>query len=123
MTDIRAVLAYNLKKRRKTLGISQEKLAEKVATSTHYIGSIEQKTKFPSPEMLERIATALEIDTPQLFSMTSYTDEALKRFQEGVQTDIETALTQAITDTILQTIDAKIEARITEFKNITKSKS
>jgi len=63
MTDIRVLLAYNIKKRRKALGISQEKLAEKVSTSTHYIGQIEQKNKFPSPEMMERIAAALEIDT------------------------------------------------------------
>ena len=92
MTDIRVLLAYNIKKRRKALGISQEKLAEKVSTSTHYIGQIEQKNKFPSPEMMERIAAALEIDTPQLFSMASYTDEALQRFKDGITTDLETAL-------------------------------
>ena len=116
MTDIRAVLAYNIKKRRKNLGISQEKLAEKVTTSTHYIGSIEQKTKFPSPEMLERIAAALEIDTPQLFSMAAFTEEAVKKFQAGVQSDIEAALTQAVTQSIAQAV----ETRISELKTISK---
>ena len=100
MTDIRALLAYNIKKRRKALGISQEKLAEKVSTSTHYIGQIEQKNKFPSPEMMERIAAALDIDTPQLFSMASYTDEALSRFKDGITTDLETALTAAIAQAV-----------------------
>ena len=108
MTDIRVLLAYNIKKRRKALGISQEKLAEKVSTSTHYIGQIEQKNKFPSPEMMERIAAALEIDTPQLFSMASYTDEAIRRFREGVTNDLENALTEAIAQTV--------EARMTELK-------
>ena len=78
------------------MGISQAQLAEKVSTSTHYIGQIEQKNKFPSPEMLERIATALEIDSPQLFSMSSFSDEAIKRFQEGVLSDLETAVAKAI---------------------------
>jgi transcriptional regulator with XRE-family HTH domain len=96
MTSLRAILAYNIKERRRILGISQAQLAEKVATSTHYIGQIEQKNKFPSPEMLERIAAALEIDSPQLFSMTSYSDEAIKRFQNGVVTDLETAVAQAV---------------------------
>jgi transcriptional regulator with XRE-family HTH domain len=96
MTNLRALLAYNMKERRRILGISQAKLAEKVSTSTHYIGQIEQENKFPSPEMLGRIAAALEIDTPQLFSMNSYTDEAVKRFQEGVLADMETAIAQAV---------------------------
>jgi len=96
MTSLRALLAYNIKERRRILGVSQAKLAERVSTSTHYIGQIEQKNKFPSPEMLERIAAALEIDSPQLFSMTSFSDEAIKRFQEGILSDLGVAVTQAV---------------------------
>jgi transcriptional regulator with XRE-family HTH domain len=106
MTSLRALLAHTIKKRRRTLGISQAKLAEKVETSTHYISQIEQQNKFPSPEMLERIAAALEIDSPQLFSMASFTDEAIKRFQEGVLSDLETAVSLAV------------EERSTELKNM-----
>ena len=50
MTNIREVLALNLKKHRQARGWSQAKLAEKVGTSTHYIGMLETKTKFPSGE-------------------------------------------------------------------------
>ena len=89
-------MAYNIRERRRVLGISQGKLAEKVSTSSHYISQIEQQNKFPSPEMLERIAAALEIDSPQLFSMSSFSDEALNRFREGVFSDLETALAKAI---------------------------
>ena len=96
MTSLRDLLAYNLKERRRILGISQAKLAEKVSTSTHYIGQIEQKNKFPSPEMLERIALALEIDSPQLFSMESFSNEALKRFQEGVMSDLGNAIALSV---------------------------
>jgi len=103
MTNLRDLLAYNIKERRRILGISQAQLAEKVSTSAHYISQIEQKNKFPSPEMLERIAAALEIDSPQLFSMSSFADEAIKHFQEGVKTDLETAITQAI----IQSVDTR----------------
>ena len=106
MTNIRALLAYNIKNGRKTLGISQEELAEKASTSSHYISQIEQQNKFPSPEMLERIAAALEIDSPALFSMTSFSDEALKRFHSDVLSDLVSAVNQTL------------DARIPELKNM-----
>jgi transcriptional regulator with XRE-family HTH domain len=110
MTNLRDLLAYNIKERRRILGISQAQLAEKVSTSAHYISQIEQKNKFPSPEMLERISAALEIDSPQLFSMTSFTDEAMKRFQKDIMSDLETAMTQAIIQAV--------ETRSSELKKL-----
>jgi len=88
MTNIRSLLADNIKKRREFLGISQATLAERAETSTHYISQIERKTKFPSSDMLERIAVALEFDTPELFSVVPFPPEAIKAFQEGVKSDI-----------------------------------
>jgi len=90
------LLSHNIKEQRRILGITQEKLAEKAETSTHYIGQIELGNKFPSPEMLERIAGALEIDSPQLFSMSSFPIEVIKMFQEGLLADVETAVLGAI---------------------------
>jgi len=92
MTSIRALLANNIKKRRKVLGISQAVLAEKADTSTHHIAQIEQQNKFPSSEMLERIAKALEFDSWELFSAGPYSAEAIQRFQEGLKADIEERL-------------------------------
>jgi transcriptional regulator with XRE-family HTH domain len=68
MTDIRELLANNIKKFRKIRGFSQETLAEKAFTSTTHIGMIEIGKKFPSPKMLEQIAEALGVDTPELFT-------------------------------------------------------
>jgi len=96
MTSLRALLSHNIKEQRRILGITQAKLAEKVETSTHYIGQIELGKKFPTPEMLERIAAALEIDSPQLFSMNSFPTEVIKQFQEGLISDVETAIVDAI---------------------------
>jgi transcriptional regulator with XRE-family HTH domain len=96
MTSLRALLAHNMKERRRILGITQAQLAERVNTSTHYIGQIELGNKFPTPEMLERIATALEIDSPQLFSMDSFPSEVIRQFQEGLLSGIESAIADVI---------------------------
>ena len=68
MTSLRTLLAFNIKEHRRILGITQAQLAEKVNTSTNYIALIETKKKFPKPEMLERIAAALEIAPSSLFA-------------------------------------------------------
>jgi transcriptional regulator with XRE-family HTH domain len=73
MTDIRLVLAENMKKYRKIQGLSQEKLAEKMNTAPNYIAMIEVGRKFPSAGMLERIAVALNVDTPELFTTNTVT--------------------------------------------------
>jgi len=73
MTDIRLVLAENMKKYRKIQRLSQEKLAEKVNTAPNYIAMIEVGKKFPSAGMLERIAQALNVDTPELFTTSTVT--------------------------------------------------
>jgi transcriptional regulator with XRE-family HTH domain len=100
MTNLRALLAANIRERRRVLGITQANLAERVGTSTHYIGQIELKNKFPTPEMLERIAAALEIDSPQLFSMDSFPAEAIRQFQKGLVYKLETAITDVISTNI-----------------------
>jgi transcriptional regulator with XRE-family HTH domain len=68
MTDLRVLLAQNIKKYRKIRGFSQENLAEKAKTSLTHIGMIEIGRKFPSVKMLEQIADALGVDTPELFA-------------------------------------------------------
>ena len=88
MTDIRDVLANNMKAYRKATGLTQSKLAEKVDTSTHYIGMIETKKNFPSPEMLERIAVALGIDTLDLFSVEKNLPLTMKNYRKAAFEDI-----------------------------------
>ena len=106
MTSLRSVLAFNMKVQRQILGISQAKLAEKVNTSTHYIGMIESEKKFPTPEMLERIAAALEIDAPALFSLKSYPvseSGTIVKFQEQVLNDIEQVIAYRVKELELNT--------------------
>jgi transcriptional regulator with XRE-family HTH domain len=69
MTNIRELLGSNIKVYRNRLGISQEKLAEMADMATNYLGLIEGGKKFPSADMIERIAAALGRDTPDLFAV------------------------------------------------------
>ena len=98
MTDIREVLASNIKAYRDALGYTQAKLAEKADTSTHYIGMIETKNKFPSPEMLERIAIALGIDTIDLFSIKNKLPKNLKTYRKSILKDIKGLMSEFINE-------------------------
>lgn len=49
------------------MGISQMLLAERVDSSTNYISEIEIGRKFPSVEMIQKIAGALNVDAYRLF--------------------------------------------------------
>jgi transcriptional regulator with XRE-family HTH domain len=68
MTQLRQILASNIKKYRSLRGFSQMKLAEKVETASNYIAMIETGRKFPSDRILEKIAGALGINAIDLFS-------------------------------------------------------
>ena len=68
MTNIRTVLAFNMKARRKELNLSQADLAEKIGTSPNYISKIEAERQFPSVQMIEQLANALNFDSLDLFS-------------------------------------------------------
>ena len=70
MTNIKRLLGSNIRNYRINLGISQEKLAETVNMATNYLGLIENGKKFPSADMVERIAVALGKDSTDLFVIT-----------------------------------------------------
>jgi transcriptional regulator with XRE-family HTH domain len=65
--NLREIFINNLKKYRKLRGVSQTKLAHLCDSSTSYIGQIEIGNKFPSINMIAKIAKALEIKPYILF--------------------------------------------------------
>jgi len=89
MTNLRQILAINMKKRRQILGFSQAKLAEKANTAPTYIAMIEIEKKFPSVEMMERIAQALEIDTIELFSTKQLPEDIIRKLHKAVLLDFK----------------------------------
>ena len=64
---LKDVFIQNLRKCRKNREISQMTLAEMCGTSTSYIGQIEIGNRFPSLDLIEKIALALEIKPYLLF--------------------------------------------------------
>jgi transcriptional regulator with XRE-family HTH domain len=123
MANLRQLLALTMKKRRRDLGLSQAGLAERADTSTQYIAMIELTRKFPSPEMLERIAVALEIDAPELFSLPPSPAGTLRRLHEAVLADIKKAVGDALEQTIKETVEKVIAAKLKELEGETQAGS
>jgi len=96
MAKIREILAQNMKIHRQKLGITQPELAERSNISTNFIGMIEQKRKFPAPEMLDRIATALEIETFELFATSASPQAELKKLHKEILADLDRAIGEAV---------------------------
>jgi DNA-binding XRE family transcriptional regulator len=91
MTSLKHLLASNMKAYRAHLGLSQAKLDERVGTATNYIAMIEGAKKFPSAEMLERIAGALERDAPELFAVPNP-----YQWQRQILSDIDALITRRL---------------------------
>jgi transcriptional regulator with XRE-family HTH domain len=89
MTNLRKVLALNMREKRRILGFSQAKLAEKVSTAPTYIAMIELEKKFPSVEMLERIAEALCMDTTELFSVESLPSDSIRKLHKSILSEFQ----------------------------------
>jgi len=96
MLRLKSVLARNLKNRRKALGLTQEALAERVGTASTYIATIESERRTPSFKMIERIAEALKIEAPELFSMKDYPSEKTSQLREGLIDQFDLFLRAAV---------------------------
>jgi len=96
LKGIKEVLARNLKINRLKLDLTQEKLSEKADISTHYLAMLELANKFPSADMLERLAKALEIEPHELFYMPSIAENALERLHQSIVADMKQVVSEAI---------------------------
>jgi len=64
----RRILGQNIRKERKRVGLSQEKLAEKADLHPVYVGDVERGEEIVSIDSLARIAKALKVALHDLFS-------------------------------------------------------
>jgi transcriptional regulator with XRE-family HTH domain len=110
MRGIKEVLARNLKINRLKMGLTQEKLSEKAEISTHYLAMVELARKFPSAGMLERLATALEVEPHELFYMPSVAENALERLQVTITANIERVVAEAVKKTLAENCKAEDKA-------------
>ena len=65
---LRQVVARNLRILRNQKGLSQEELAFQAGINRNYVGQIERKEKSPTVDMIEKLATALDIEPIEIFS-------------------------------------------------------
>ncbi|MDK2941657.1 MAG: hypothetical protein PWP56_1170 [Acetobacterium sp.] len=72
--DILKIFAVNIKKYRKTMGLSQEAFSEKAGLHRTYISAVEREKRSISLDNVQKIADALEIETYKLFLEPSKTD-------------------------------------------------
>lgn len=59
--NLRQIFSKNIKFYRMQNNLSQQELAEKCETATNYISEIETGRKFPSIEMIEKLASVLNV--------------------------------------------------------------
>jgi transcriptional regulator with XRE-family HTH domain len=102
MARLKSVLAFNIKARRKALGLTQEKLAEKLNTATTYIAMIESERRTPSFKMIERLAEVFQVDALELFSTKEYPLESVSQLHENLLCQF---------DKFLRAADREIEAK------------
>lgn len=67
ITKSKLNLGKKIQKIRKSIGLSQEDLADMVSISRTHAGHIEQGRKSPSMELLEKIAKVLKVKVKDLF--------------------------------------------------------
>jgi transcriptional regulator with XRE-family HTH domain len=84
VANVKEILAQNLKKHRKRLGITQPELAESAGLSTNYLGMIEVARNFPTADVLERLAKALGIKSNELFSVSDSPEIAMEQLQMAI---------------------------------------
>jgi transcriptional regulator with XRE-family HTH domain len=107
---LKRIFIPNLKSFRKIEKISQMKLAEKCDTDASYIGQIEMGIRFPSMELIEKIARALKIE-PYRFFMEDPGDPYADL---GDLTDFLSKLPNYTREDMIDRLDAAIKAAVRE---------
>ena len=100
--NIRDILAKNIKENRRKNGLSQDKLAEKAGISTPFVAMIEVSRKFPTPDVLDRIAGALNIKTWQLFAVPPSPEDAMEQLRMSIVKDIDQVVANAVKKAIAE---------------------
>jgi transcriptional regulator with XRE-family HTH domain len=99
---LREIFAKNLRANRRKQGFSQEKLAEKAGISTQYLAMMEIARKFPTSEVLERLAGAMGINVYELFLI----DHSPREELELLRRDIINEMKQTFGEIVEQAVHA-----------------
>jgi transcriptional regulator with XRE-family HTH domain len=95
---LKQIFIRNLKEFRKKEGFSQMKLAEYCDTAPSYIGDIEIGRRFPSMELIEKMAAILRIEPYQFFKnqadngLNPDTENLFPRLPNSMKNQIKTQI-------------------------------
>jgi transcriptional regulator with XRE-family HTH domain len=96
MTNLREIFAHNLKEKRRNCGFSQAKLAEMVSVSTHHIATIETARNYPTLDLVERMANALDIEIYELFINPLSPPEEMERLYQMAAKNIDKMISESM---------------------------
>lgn len=86
MVNIKKLFGRKIKEYRKKKNLTQAQLAELVNVDDKHISCIESGKNFPSPDLIERLATSLDVEPKDLFEFYYLQDT------EDLKSDIITML-------------------------------
>ena len=94
---IKNTLGKNIKILRARRGLSQADLAEKADISIPFLSNIERGIKYPQPNMLSKIANALDVDVNELFVTNLESgegNELLSHMSEDITKNVNLAMAE-----------------------------
>jgi len=94
---IKDTLGKNIKILRARRGLSQANLAEKANISIPFLSNIERGIKYPQPDMLSRIVSALGVEVSELFATnleTGKNKKLLNHLSEDMKETVNLAMNE-----------------------------
>ena len=94
--ELRSILGTNLRKYRNRRNWSQMELAEKADISMNFLSEIERGNKWPYPDTLQNLATALNVKVFELFKNENDAENNDSKYMNRFSKDIVLAVEQAV---------------------------
>lgn len=109
---LRDIFIRNLKFYRKRQGLSQEKLSYAIEMSMNYVNQLENKNSFPPPEIIDKIAVALNIRAVQLFDENGSPENIIAVDRSGFVQELTEQITNRIRKDIQKVISETIQEKL-----------
>jgi len=101
-TSLKDIFSKKLRENRRKCGFTQEKLAEMVGISTHYLSMLETGRNFPTSDTLESLAAALDVPVYELFLFDQSPKEELEQLKQDIVKEINQTVSKAIKQTLAE---------------------
>jgi len=94
-------LGLKLRERRKQEGLTLKELGELTGVDTSYLGRIEQGKRFPSANILRKLAEPLEYTQEELLKLAGYlspdrTDDRISKFKDSLKGEIKQTMSNLL---------------------------